>query len=53
MKYDWFYDKKNGKFRNDWLEKLYNGQTDILSRGHDMLSIIEGKREYEYSEWSP
>lgn len=61
MPYDWYYDKKNKKFRNKMLEDLYNG-TSInregttngkYGMGHDMIAKKDGNKEKGYEDWSP
>ena len=59
MPYAWFYDKATDKFRNKFLEDMYNGASwDTPSKrsyasGHDLLVKKDGYDEKEYQDWSP
>lgn len=59
MPYSWFYDKVTGRFKNKFLEDMYNGKawTSPSERpyaiGHDMLVKKDGYEETEYQDWSP
>lgn len=53
MKYDWFYDARTNTWKNDWLRILYEGSSDVLQRGHDLINIKDNGIDKEYANWSP
>ena len=58
MPYEWFYDSVNKKFRNKFLEYLYNKSNGeragnrMYGTGHDMLVKKDGYDEKEYQDWT-
>lgn len=52
-RYDWFYDQKNKRWRNDWLRNLVEGsekQTRTMKDGLDTKVLLNIDKA-EYSDW--
>lgn len=51
-KTEWFYDKENGTWKNEVLQRLWDGDKVAFSDVKDLLSI-EFEKKHEYSDWTP
>lgn len=55
-KYEWFYNKKTGKWRNDTLQRLWDGEQIAFSDSKDLpiINLTDTEKDkHEYSDWTP
>lgn len=51
-KTEWFYDKETDTWKNEVLQRLWDGEKVAFSDVKDLLSI-EFEKKHEYSDWTP
>lgn len=49
---EWFYDRENKVWKNEVLQRLWDGENVAFSDIKDLLSIDFGEK-HEYSDWTP